>query len=206
MNRESTRDRLTLYVVLTCIQDLRNTELCDVGLIEVKKVLFYKDLGWFERDVVFEYRACVFKMVINKNIFVCEMSILLLLFLVFCAGLFLLFAINFKWCVKIVREIAREGSGYTKLIQLVMMFMLVSIFVVIIIYYLYNPERVDRIDIILTVVVGWLGAIIGMFFGEKSMSVLEERRADKVEHFIQLFDEEKKVTAKLQEEVRKYLK
>ena len=31
-------------------------------------------------------------------------------------------------------------------------------------------------DLILTVVVGWLGLVIGGFFGEKTMETLQERR------------------------------
>ncbi len=45
-----------------------------------------------------------------------------------------------------------------------------------------------------------------MFFGEKSMSVLDERRADKVEQFIKFFEQENTASAKLEEQVKKYLK
>ncbi len=57
-----------------------------------------------------------------------------------------------------------------------MVAILTMLFITIIIYYLLHPSQVDRVDVILTVIVGWLGAIIGSFFGERSMESLEEER------------------------------
>ena len=60
--------------------------------------------------------------------------------------------------------------------QIGMIIFLVSIFTAVVIYFFFNPEEVNGINIILTVVVGWLGAIIGQFFGEKTMENLDIKR------------------------------
>jgi len=88
------------------------------------------------------------------------------------------FLINFKWCVKTIREICHSGNegGYTKFIQTIIVMVLILIFIGIIIYYIIDKQKVDRIDIVLTVIVGWLGAIIGRFFGERSMEQFEQKR------------------------------
>ena len=102
-------------------------------------------------------------------------TIILILILIFALVLFS-FLINMKWLMKTLREIAKDECGYTKLIQISLIALLIITFLTIIIYYLFHPSQVDRIDIILTVVVGWLGAIIGNFFGEKAMGNLEDKR------------------------------
>jgi len=104
-------------------------------------------------------------------------TITLILITIFALIIFFLL-INLKWCVKTLREIAspRNQGGYTKLVQIILITLLCSVFVVILIHYLLNPGQVDRVDLVLTVIVGWLGAIIGRFFGERAMENLEERR------------------------------
>tara|TARA_Y100000310_G_scaffold237306_1_gene240592 strand:+ start:1755 stop:2159 length:405 start_codon:yes stop_codon:yes gene_type:complete len=115
------------------------------------------------------------------------------------------FLINLKWCVETIRNISspRNRGGYTKLIQMGLIALLAGLFTIISFYYLLNGGTVDRVDIILTVVVGWLGAIIGKFFGERAMENLDDERKnyaekmnlvlDKYEHFLdQAFPELKK--------------
>jgi len=89
--------------------------------------------------------------------------------------------------------------------QIGMIIFLVSIFTAVVIYFFFNPEEVNGINIILTVVVGWLGAIIGQFFGEKTMenlyikkkegitkvSITDEKRVrviERIENIIQEYD------------------
>ena len=101
------------------------------------------------------------------------------LFLTVLAGILLFFLfLNLQWLVRTIRDIASPANhgGYTKLIQMTLIALLCLTFVAIVVYYLKTPEKVDRIDLILTVVVGWLGIIIGQFFGEQSMSVVDEQR------------------------------
>ena len=62
------------------------------------------------------------------------------------------------------------------MVQIFLIVLLSGIFVLIFFYYVFNESQVDRIDIFLTVIVGWLGAIIGKFFGEKAMGNLEVKR------------------------------
>lgn len=106
------------------------------------------------------------------------MTILTLLLLNLILVFLIILSVNFKWCVNTIREIAdsKNRGGYTKLVQIGITSMVIIIFVGIIIYYIIKPAQVDRIDIILTVIVGWLGTIIGKFFGEKAMGQFEEAR------------------------------
>ena len=110
------------------------------------------------------------------------LEIVLLYLVVLISFVIFLFLINFKWVIGTIRAICHPDNegGYTKLIQLSIMFCLFVIFVIIVIYFILNPEKVDGINIILTVIVGWLGAIIGQFFGEKTMENLDIKRKEKV--------------------------
>ena len=114
-----------------------------------------------------------------------KMSIIIIIFLYVFVLIFFFLFINLKWCINTLRSIAnyKNKGGYTKLIQMGLVFVLVSVFLIIIIHYIRNPEQVSRIDIILTVIVGWLGAIISSFFGEKSMENLDEARKNNTEEF-----------------------
>ena len=108
-------------------------------------------------------------------------DIVLLYLIVIFSFIFFLIILNFKWIIKTLREISDQENqgGYTKLIQIGIIFSLFTMFIFILIYFLFNPEKVDGINIILTVIVGWLGAIIGQFFGEKTMENLGIKRKEK---------------------------
>jgi len=124
------------------------------------------------------------------------MYYLLLVVVLLISFILFFFLINLKWAVKTIRSICSPANhgGYTKLIQLFLVGILSSMFVLIFFYYLLNHETVDRIDIFLTVIVGWLGAIIGRFFGERAMENLDNDRknyaknvslmTDKYNHFL----------------------
>ena len=53
------------------------------------------------------------------------------------------------------------------------------IFTAVFIYYLINDIEANKIDVIFTVIVGWLGLIIGAFFGEKFMEGLTKEEKSK---------------------------
>ncbi len=127
-----------------------------------------------------------------------SMLIILLLFSIF----FFFLLINIRWCINTLRDIAREGRGYTKLVQLWVLFLLSSIFLVIVGYYLIKPGNVDRIDIILTVIVGWLGAIIGSFFGEGAMDRLEGERNDYARKMNTVIDQSTNFIKKAEDEIK----
>lgn len=83
------------------------------------------------------------------------------------------------------------------------MLVLVLLFITIVVYYLLNPGQVDRVDVMQTVIVGWLGLIIGRFFGEEAMEILEEKRQLKVKKADSVLKENedflKELRTKLQE-------
>lgn len=110
--------------------------------------------------------------------------ILLLLILVLIVYIFLLR--NVAWIVRTIRKIASYGNigGYTKLVQLWFVLLLTALFAGIVLYYILVPEKVSRIDVILTVVVGWLGLIIGRFFGEEAMQKLDIKKEENIKEVI----------------------
>ena len=110
------------------------------------------------------------------------MEILYIITLYFIVILSALFLFNFKWCINTLREIAspKNQGGYTKLVQMALISFLCIIFFLIIRYYIRFPAKVDKLDVILTVIVGWLGLIFGAFFGEKSMENLHEKQEQAV--------------------------
>lgn len=77
------------------------------------------------------------------------------------------------------------------------MIFLVGIFSFVVIYYFLNPDKVDRLDIILTVVVGWLGLIIGRFFGESAMAGLNEEQQAALKRSLELKKKETKIRDKI---------
>lgn len=124
------------------------------------------------------------------------MSILALMLLFFIGILVFFFLIKIEWLVKTFRDIAKDRVGYTKLVQFILIFVLISVFLLIIVYYIRHPQKVDRIDIILTVVVGWLGAVIGSFFGDKSMDKLDIERKTNVSSLITKLKEKELIIQK----------
>lgn len=106
------------------------------------------------------------------------MSIITLLIANLVLVLLIFFLVKFEWCIKTIREICHSGNegGYTKFIQITLTGILIIIFLTITVYYIINPSKVDKIDIILTVTVGWLGAIVSTFFGERSMKHISTKQ------------------------------
>jgi|TARA_Y100000310_G_scaffold330425_1_gene402020 hypothetical protein len=107
------------------------------------------------------------------NLSISELFLLILIILT--VILFLIF----KWFFKQVREICRRIAGYIIFGQLIFILLSWGIFLIIFFYYLINPENVNVLNIFLTVIVGFLGTILGVFFSEKAFEKivkdLEER-------------------------------
>ena len=122
--------------------------------------------------------------------------------------MFTFFLIKIEWFVAIIRDIAsiKNQGGYTKLIQMCFMFVLTFLFVIIVIYYLFNPEQVDRISIILTVIVGWLGLIIGRFFGESAMETLSQEQKVNVKELNEMVKEYRSVGNQCKDIIENILK
>lgn len=113
------------------------------------------------------------------------------------------FLINLKWCVNRIRDICSNSVGYTKFIQLLLICLLGSLFVIIFLYYLINEGTVDRIDIFMTVIVGWLGAIIGSFFGERSMEHLTTQQKENVNSLIDKLKFKDQIISRMTEKLEK---
>tara|TARA_Y100000034_G_scaffold35645_2_gene43752 strand:- start:11398 stop:11832 length:435 start_codon:yes stop_codon:yes gene_type:complete len=113
------------------------------------------------------------------------MSILTIILLYLLVIFSFIIFINFKWCIKTIRDIAKPSNegGYIKFIQTIIIGVLILCFLGILIYYVEHPSKVDRIDILLTVIVGWFGLIIGAFFGEKTMENLSQKYELNVEKY-----------------------
>lgn len=65
-----------------------------------------------------------------------------------------------------------KPENYVKFIQFIFIASLLFIFIASFIYFWMNDVDVNNMTVIFTVIVGWLGLIIGAFFGEKSMDNL----------------------------------
>ena len=100
--------------------------------------------------------------------------VIIVLLIVFC-----FFA--FKWMFKQIRDVCQKTSGYLIFVQLVFVFVSCGVFLATFFYYLIfgQNSQVDAITIFLTVVVGFMGTIMGVFFSEKTIGKtikdLEER-------------------------------
>jgi len=84
-------------------------------------------------------------------------------------------SINFRWIWKEVRNISENKGGFIKLCQLVFIILSWIIFVFILIYYVIHPNQVNALNIILTVIVGFLGTMMGLFFSQDVIKSLEDR-------------------------------
>ncbi len=131
------------------------------------------------------------------------MNDLVMLFVLVFSIITFFFLINLKWCVNRIREICGNSIGYTKFIQLLLICLLSFLFVVIFLYYLINEGTVDRIDIFMTVIVGWLGAIIGSFFGERSMEHLTTQQRENVNSLITRLKLKDLIISRLTEKLEK---
>ena len=105
-------------------------------------------------------------------------SILILVALIF-------FMIRFDYIVNSLRDIAKDPGGYFKFGQIVILFFAVLIFVILFVYNLFFPRESSSLDIFLTIVVGILGTVIGLFFGAKSEEFITEPRRDFVRSYVE---------------------
>ncbi len=92
---------------------------------------------------------------------------------------------NFRWIVKELRSICKDESGYIKLLQLVFISVVLVCFLLLLAYSLIVPESISKLDVFLTVIVGFMGTIIGTFFSERSMEGIMQDRDLKREKIIE---------------------
>jgi len=93
----------------------------------------------------------------------------------------IILVVFFCWIFKEIRSICQRVAGYIILGQLILILLSCGVFVGILIYYiLFAPsEEVPMLNIFLTVVVGFLGTIIGVFFSEKAFEKIVKDLEDK---------------------------
>ena len=92
---------------------------------------------------------------------------------------------NLHWIVSEVRSICRDESGYVKLIQLMFVVLVLGSFFLLLIYTFLSPEPASKSDIFLTVIVGLMGTIVGMFFSERTMESIAKDRDKKRKSLIE---------------------
>jgi len=105
--------------------------------------------------------------------------------------------ITFKWLIKEIREVCYELLGYVKLNQLILTGVTVLIFLAIFVNTWLYPTKVEKIDLFLTVIVGFLGTMIGYFFKEGMLERIEKERREKTTKHLE-------ITEMLKERLKKY--
>ena len=76
---------------------------------------------------------------------------------------------NFSYIVTKTREVCEEPSGYFKFGQLVILIFVIVSFISILAYNMFiNPHETSIMDVFLTVTVGILGTVVGLFYGSRA--------------------------------------
>lgn len=89
----------------------------------------------------------------------------------------ILFSIMFKWAIKEIRDIARDLEGLIKFTQVIFMLGSWSIFFLTFVFYLFfrNDELTSTLNIFLTIIVGFLGTMMGLFFSSEALNNLRRK-------------------------------
>jgi len=90
--------------------------------------------------------------------------------------LFILLFLIFKLVIKEIRSICETVKGYIKFGQLSFLILSIMIFLIIFLRSIFYPEFVSKTDVFLTIVVGFLGTMLGYFFKESTLDILEAQR------------------------------
>lgn len=127
------------------------------------------------------------------NLQISELIIIILTLLI------ILLFFMFQWFFKEVRDIARAPQGFIKFGQITFILLSWGAFLVILVYNIIVPRDVDSVNVILTIVVGFLGTILGLFFSDKALERMSERiqtkevklkeKIGRLEEYIKLIDE-----------------
>jgi len=82
-----------------------------------------------------------------------------------------------------------KSENYIKFMQFIFVAVLLFVFIAIFIYFWINEVEVNKMDVIFTVIVGWLGLIIGAFFGQKFMEGLSEEKEDTSREMLNILED-----------------
>lgn len=129
-------------------------------------------------------------------------------------GVFLLVVLflMFKWFFKQVRSIAKEPEGFIKFGQITFILFSWSAFFIVLFYYMIYPRDVSVLDIFLTIVVGFLGTSIGLFFSKEALERMEgkvKKRGKVIRNLSGFFEDTKELireNIKLKENLEKIKK
>lgn len=148
----------------------------------------------------------------SLSVFELSLSIIILLILVIILFFILL---KFGWFWQQIREISKPENtgGYTKFVQLVIIGILFTSFIGSFIYYWITKELVTAMTVLFTVIVGWLGMVIGRFFGESAMDIINKQResyAKEVKSYARdtesFFKDYRNIMSRARDYLREYLK
>ncbi|MBU2639388.1 MAG: hypothetical protein KKG75_01635, partial [Nanoarchaeota archaeon] len=83
----------------------------------------------------------------------------------------LLVLILFKWIINQIRNICEKIEGFIKFVQIMFIGFSWFVFLSMFVYYLiWNPEKETQIlTVFLTIVVGFLGTVMGLFFSTEAL-------------------------------------
>jgi len=79
----------------------------------------------------------------------------------------------FKWFFNQVRDICKEPEGIIKFGQITFIVLSWGCFIFILIYFIIKPEETSVLHIFLTIVVGFLGTMLGLFFSREIIEKLK---------------------------------
>jgi phosphoglycerol transferase MdoB-like AlkP superfamily enzyme len=154
---------------------------------------------------------------INVLIFLC----IVLIILIFVLRNFRYLCQFIKGIINEIRDIAKPANmgGYLKLIQIIFILTLLGLFVLSFIYFLWNDNPVSPVEVVFTVIVGWLGFILARFFGERAMELTSEQYSnikkiqDRTQHMMNRIDESEQreedyqdLTTKYEEKINHFIK
>ena len=112
----------------------------------------------------------------------------------------------FKWFFKQVRSIAREPEGFIKFGQTTFILLSWSVFFILLFYYIFNPYSINILNVFLTIAVGFLGTIMGLFFSremiEKLKGKIESRGLRILDQLEILADTEKLIKENMEQKAR----
>ncbi|MEK6949558.1 MAG: hypothetical protein AABX34_05010 [Nanoarchaeota archaeon] len=112
----------------------------------------------------------------------------------------------FKWFFKQVRSIAREPEGFIKFGQTAFILLSWSVFFILLFYYIFNPYSINVLNVFLTIVVGFLGTILGLFFSremiEKLKGTVERRSKSMLDQLEFLADVEKLIKENVEQKAK----
>ena len=116
-----------------------------------------------------------------------------------CLGIFILIFIILLLIISkgFFKEIFKS-ENYIKFVQLIIVAVLLFVFIAIFIYFWTNEIEVDKMGVVFTVIVGWLGLIIGAFFGQKFMEGLtkEKEKSREMLNILEDYEEQIKILKK----------